>query len=101
MHLPDTAGEDKVNVTLVCFSVVDQLSFENVRSNWIPKLKENTPTMPFIIVGLQTDLRSDKKILKQLKQRGLTPITTADAAAFAESIGAKKYVEGSTKSGVS
>lgn len=99
MYLPENMGGDKVRIALICFSVVDPLSFENIRTDWIPKIK-STCDLPFIIVGLKSDLRNDRATVRELKQKGLAPISFQEASSFAQSIGAKKYVEGSAKMNV-
>lgn len=43
---------------VVCFSVADTDSFENIRSKWIPELRQYRPHTPFILVGTQSDLRN-------------------------------------------
>ncbi|KAK3591829.1 hypothetical protein CHS0354_007691 [Potamilus streckersoni] len=48
-------------VYVVCYSVVDRESFHNVRDFWIPEAKSSTKRRkPIILVGTQSDLRSDK-----------------------------------------
>ena len=45
------------DVFIVCFSVEDPDSFENIKTKWIPEIRQYRPNTPFILVGTQTDLR--------------------------------------------
>ena len=68
LHLWDTAGQEdyrklrplaypQTDVFLVCFSLTDRTSFQNVESTWVPEICEYCPKTPFVIVGLKKDLR--------------------------------------------
>uniref|UniRef100_G1ND39 Ras homolog family member Q n=5 Tax=Neognathae TaxID=8825 RepID=G1ND39_MELGA len=41
------------DVFLICFSVVNPASFQNVKEEWVPELKEYAPNVPFLLVGTQ------------------------------------------------
>ena len=45
---------------VVCYSVVDQTSFDNVTTKWIEEIKTCCPNVPIILAGLQTDKKSEK-----------------------------------------
>ena len=47
------------DVFLVCFSIADQKSWENVRAVWVPEIQRDYPEAPIILVGLKSDLRKD------------------------------------------
>lgn len=47
---------------LVCFSVVSPTSFHNVREKWLPELRHHNPRVPIVLVGTQSDLRTDVKV---------------------------------------
>jgi len=44
------------DVFLICFSVVNPASFQNVKEEWVPELKEYAPNVPFLLVGTQVYL---------------------------------------------
>lgn len=44
------------DVFLICFSVVNPASFQNVKEEWVPELKEYAPNVPFLLVGTQVHL---------------------------------------------
>ena len=45
------------DVFMVCFSVTDRVSFDNVKFKWIPELTNYAPDVPIILVGTKSDLR--------------------------------------------
>merc|ERR1712050_276418 len=87
LSYPDT------DVFLVCFSVVNPDSFENVREKWVPEISHFVPNKPFILVGTQDDLRDDPDCIAKLKNRRLAPITRENAEKMADMIGAVNYME--------
>ena len=100
----DTAGQEDydrlrplsytdTDCFLVCFSIVDRYSFENVDKKWIPEIRHHCPTAPFLIVGLQSDLRDDAATIECLQKCRESPILKEDGKALAEKVGAYAYVE--------
>lgn len=77
--LQDTPGDDDLknlrilcyngtDVCIICFSVIDIVSFTNVELKWIPELKMYCPNAMIVLVGTKIDLRcsfeiNNKKIL--------------------------------------
>lgn len=41
------------DVFLICFSVVNPASFQNVREEWVPELQEYAPNVPYLLIGTQ------------------------------------------------
>ena len=91
LSYPDT------HVFLVSFSVVNPSSFENVKSKWVPELREHAANVPIILVGTKLDLREDPEMLKKLQAKGLNPITKEQGEALAKEIGAVCYAECSAR----
>ena len=71
LQLWDTAGQegydririlgyDNTNCFVVCFSVVDSVSFANVKSTWLKEVKANVPTAKVLLVGTKADLRGQQ-----------------------------------------
>ncbi len=50
----------QTDVFLICFSLVNPVSLENVRAKWHPEVRQNCPNVPIILVGTKRDLREDK-----------------------------------------
>lgn len=105
VNLWDTAGQEDLStlrtlsypdtdVFLVCFSVVDPASYDNVSSKWLPELKEHATKNPTILlVGTKTDLRDDNDTVAALTTQGLKPITPEMGRQKAAEIDAVEYVE--------
>jgi len=110
LGLWDTAGQEEydrlrplsyanANVFLICFSVVNPTSYENVSSKWYPEVIHFCPDVPQILVGTKTDLRKDESIVEKLKSSGQNPVTTEQGESLAKKIKAIKYLECSAKTG--
>lgn len=110
LGLWDTAGQEEydrlrplsyanANVFLVCFSLTNPVSFENVKAKWHPEVGHYCPDVPQILVGTKSDLRDDSATLDKLKQQGQAPITADQGHQLAREIRAVKYLECSAKTG--
>eukprot|EP00301_Raphidiophrys_heterophryoidea_P012239 c18642_g1_i1.p1 GENE.c18642_g1_i1~~c18642_g1_i1.p1 ORF type:complete len:210 (+),score=51.13 c18642_g1_i1:79-708(+) len=96
LGLWDTAGQEEfdqlrplsysdANIFLVCFAVTSPVSFENVKSKWLPELAKHQPKAPTVLVGTKSDLRTDQDILNELARKRLEPVSPEKAQQFAES----------------
>ena len=73
---PDIVNSIKYqDIFLICFSLVNPASFENVRAKWYPEVRHHCPQVPIILVGTKLDLREDKETIDKLKEKRLAPIT--------------------------
>ncbi|XP_015928662.1 cell division control protein 42 homolog [Parasteatoda tepidariorum] len=104
LQICDTAGQDDfdalrplcyphTDVFLLCFSVVYPTSFFNIAEKWIHEIKHYCPKVPIILVGTQSDLRTDINTLIELAEYKEQPVSIYQAKALAASIGAISYVE--------
>ncbi|XP_028324266.1 rho-related GTP-binding protein RhoQ isoform X2 [Gouania willdenowi] len=95
LGLYDTAGQEDydrlrplsypmTDVFLICFSVVNPASFQNVREEWVPELQEYAPTIPFLLIGTQIDLRDDPKTIAKLNDMKEKPIATEQGQKLAK-----------------
>merc|ERR1711991_397601 len=100
VDLWDTAGQEEykrlralsypdTDVFLICYSVVNPSSYENVKTQWVPELKHHCVSAHTIVVGTKTDLRSDPS----RKSAEAEPFTKEDGERLAKEVGAKMYVE--------
>ena len=87
LSYPDT------DVALLCFSVDNPASFENVPLRWAPEIERYCPRIPKILVGTKLDLRDNKKVIERLKQRNKAPITQQQGKAMQKKLGAVTYME--------
>lgn len=110
IDLFDTAGQEQyerlrpmsypnTNVFLVCFSVMNRDSFQNVKHVWKPELNQHASGVPIMLVGTKADLRDDAGAVAELEGKSQTPVTEAEAKELQKQIGAVTYVECSAKTG--
>lgn len=78
---------------VLCFSVVDPASYENVRSKWKPELQNHDVAAPLLLIGTKIDLREDQDTLSRLAKDSMSPITYEQGVSMANEIGAIKYME--------
>ncbi|XP_069007893.1 rho-related GTP-binding protein RhoV-like [Embiotoca jacksoni] len=104
IKLIDTAGQEEfghlrslcyahVDVFILCFSLVNPVSFHNIASKWIPQIRAGNPTSPIILVGTQSDLRHNVDVLIRLDRRGGRPVAFSQARRLARGIRAHDYME--------
>jgi len=79
----------ETDIFLICFSVADSASFDNVRKKWSPEVRHHCPNAPVILVGTKVDLRDDSVASDQAKDKK----SSAQGKALATQIKAVKYVE--------
>lgn len=101
LALWDTAGQEEydrlrvlsypeVNVLLVCFAIDSPTSLDNVVDKWVPEVSHFCPDIPFLLVGLKSDLRNPDASVRTL-------ITPEQGKMTAKQIGAVEYIEYSAK----
>ncbi|ORY51386.1 ras-like GTP-binding protein Rho1-like protein [Rhizoclosmatium globosum] len=88
-------------IFLVCYSVDNLDSLQNVRSKYVQEMRQFCPGVPFILVGLKIDLRYDDAVKNELQTRktNQSPVSFKQGEAAAEAIGAHRYLECSAGSG--
>ena len=75
----------KTDVFIICFSLVNDTSRENVHAKWVPELRRYCPDVPTIVVGTKHDLKEDTG--------------TVGSGAWARELGATSYHECSSATG--
>ncbi|PVD24242.1 hypothetical protein C0Q70_14712 [Pomacea canaliculata] len=104
----DTAGQDEydrlrplcyvdTHVILMCFSIDNPDSLQNILEKWNPEMQHFCPGIPIILVGNKKDLRDDPVTLFKLERRKQIPVSSEEGKVVAERIGAAAYVECSAK----
>lgn len=81
------------DVFLLCFSVINPTSFQNISEKWLPEIRRFCPEAPLILVGTQSDRRRDARQLQELAQYGQAPVSQTQARCLARRINAATYVE--------
>jgi len=108
MSLWDTAGQEEfdrlrslsyaeTHVILVCFSVDNPTSLENVESKWIDEILEYCPGVKLVLVALKCDLRDDRGVIDRLARYDAHPVQYEEGLAVARNIRASRYLECSAK----
>ena len=108
LALWDTAGQEDydrlrplsypdTDVILICFSVDNPDSFENISEKWLPEIVHFCPTVPIVLVGNKKDLRNDPDVHNELAKRRLKPVTQEEGHIMASRIKAFTYLECSAK----
>ncbi|KAL0485494.1 RAC1 [Acrasis kona] len=106
LGLWDTAGQvnyenlrplayPNTDIFLICYSVVDPLSYENVKYKWAPEVRSHCPDAKFILVGTKLDIRDDPYASRKKGD----PVSFDEGVALQKTIGALEYVECSARSG--
>jgi len=94
LGLWDTAGSDDYNtlrplsypgtdVFIICFSLVDMETYNNVKTKWHPEIMQHNGKTPFILVGTKLDLREKTE----------SPVSTDQGEKLCKEIGASKFLE--------
>ncbi|KAI6194003.1 Rho-related GTP-binding protein RhoJ [Aphelenchoides besseyi] len=75
-----------VDAVIICYSVSKPASLRNVSRKWVPELKECLPGKPFLLAGLQVDIRQTPNPAIYLTDEfeGMRMATLVDAQAFFE-----------------
>jgi len=100
LGLWDTAGQEdydrlrplsypQTDVFIICFSLVNQASFDNVKGKWFPEVRHHCPKTSIILVGTKSDLRDDPKDSQKFPHK----ISNSQGSGLAKEIGAVKYLE--------
>ncbi|KAL5009041.1 hypothetical protein ScPMuIL_014622 [Solemya velum] len=103
----DTAGQEdfnklrvlaymKCDVFLICFSVAQPETLKSVQENWVPELRQYLPETPFVLVGTQTDRRTNA-LSSQVVHGSF--VSAKEGAEMASKLGACYYVECSSLTG--
>lgn len=98
LGLWDTAGQEDydrirplsypgANVILLCFSLADMVTMENIKTKWMPEMLHHLPNTPKILVGTKKDMRENSK----------TKVSTHEGEEFCKALKLSGYCECSAK----
>ena len=97
LELFDTPGQEdydrlrplsylQMDVFLILFSVASLVSVENVKEKWFSEVRHHCPTIPIIIIRMNTHLWNDISTLEQLSEARLRPITYKQGMSLAREL---------------
>ena len=82
---------------IICFSLDNRTSFDNVRTKWVPEIRHHCPEVPAVLVGTKLDIRQEneegkeeEETIEPVKKRKKSFVTTSQGAALATEINAVK-----------
>jgi len=104
----DTAGVMESNTTrsmvfreadvfLLCYKISDPSTLFSAINHWVPDLLVQAPSTPIVLVGCQSDLRTDRTVMAALAKAGKSPVSSQQALSMSQQIDAVMYVETSAK----
>lgn len=76
-----------------------RLATDMLIPQWLPEIAHFCEGVPFLLVGLKTDLRDDAESIALLSAQGVRPVSKTQGEIAARDIGARQYVECSAKTG--
>merc|ERR1712032_410279 len=99
LALWDTAGQEDydrlrplsypdTDVILMCFSIDQPDSLENIPEKWVPEVKHFCPNVPIVLVGSKKDLRNDDYTIRDLQRNKQQPVSYSEGEQMASRIGA-------------
>lgn len=99
--LHDTAGQEdydrirqqfykKAQCFLLCYSIDNRVTFENIKAKWIPELSATENKVPIVLIATKIDLRRHID----------TEVSTTEGEKLARKINANCFVECSAKNGI-
>jgi small GTP-binding protein len=94
IQLWDTAGQEELeavrtlsypntDIFLLCYSVGDRTSYDNVKNKWVVEIKQHVKDAAFLLIATKADLRGTAD----------SPLSPEDGKALAQQIGALGYME--------
>ncbi|KKY24804.1 putative gtp-binding protein rho3 [Phaeomoniella chlamydospora] len=108
LSLWDTAGQeefdrlrslsyDDTQAIMLCFSVDNKDSLENVGSKWVQEIQEHCPGVKIVLVALKCDLREEQEGDDDEEKDASSPprriVTYAEGLEVAKTVGALRYLE--------
>jgi small GTP-binding protein len=101
LSLWDTAGQEdydrlrplsyaQTDCFLLCFSLINQASLNNLTSKWLPELRVNAPYAKIVLVGTKSDLAHDgarARVEDALNSRGRQMASETEAEELAARLG--------------
>ena len=86
------------DVFLLCYKISDPTTLFSALNHWCPEIRlHSSYSVPIVLVGCASDLRTDRDVLSNLSRHGKAPVSADQALSFCQRIGGVTYVETSAK----
>eukprot|EP00092_Neocalanus_flemingeri_P031390 GFUD01034094.1.p1 GENE.GFUD01034094.1~~GFUD01034094.1.p1 ORF type:complete len:431 (-),score=73.68 GFUD01034094.1:103-1395(-) len=92
-----TLAYREADVFLLCYTISDPSTLFSAINHWVPDLRQQAPSTPIVMVGCQSDLRTDRTVIQTLAKVGKSPVSSQQALSMSQRIDAVMYVETSAK----
>ena len=76
----------EIDLFIVCFSVINRVSFDNIATKWVPELRHFSPATPILLVGTKSDLREDSALRQYFREMNIRPISSEQGADLTRSL---------------
>jgi hypothetical protein len=83
---------------MLCYKVSEPNSLFAALNFWCPEIRSASPDTPIVLVGCQSDLRSNRDVISGLANSGRAPVSSDQALSFSQQMSAAVYVETSARS---
>ncbi|KAJ3449995.1 hypothetical protein M0812_06157 [Anaeramoeba flamelloides] len=83
----------ETDLFIVSYSIDSPVSFDNVKSKWIPEIIFHCPKTPFILVAQKMDLRNNLETIQKLTKRKEKMVTYEKGRQLAVTINAQDFLE--------
>ncbi|KAI8872407.1 hypothetical protein GQ42DRAFT_161355 [Ramicandelaber brevisporus] len=107
LNLWDSAGQEEyrslrtlcypdTDVVLICYSIDNPDSYDNVKSLWYPDISHFCRGVPYVLVACKSDIRNNPAAIEEMRRAGAQrdqPITKEEGQRLANEIGAKAFIE--------
>lgn len=78
---------------LLAYSVVNQASFEHIKTKWAPEVAYHMPNTTIVLVATKLDLRDDPNTKERLAEKNMRPVTREEGEQLCQEIGAARFIE--------
>ena len=92
-----TLAVREADVFLLCYKISDPATLFSAINHWVPELRCHAPATPIVLVGCQSDLRTDRAVLQGLGKVGKSPVSSQQALSMSQQVQAVMYIETSAK----
>lgn len=87
----------ELDVILLCYNISQPSTIQSLITHWVPSLNLLAPSTPLLLIGCQSDLRTDRAVVTSLARQGRSPVSSCQGLRVSRQIRAVMYVETETR----